>query len=263
MLDPLYFRHLESVKSQALKDNKDNFDASMILNENAKAELAWWIEHAPNGYVISHGEPDIVLTTDASSTGWGCTLGQKRTGGYWTKEEAQHHINYLELLAVFLAFQNFSESLMGKHVKVMIIIDNMTSLTDINHMGTSKSAIRNQLTKLVWLWCLARNIMLTAVHIPGVENVEDDHQSRLSNTSAEWSLNKNIFQDAINKLGVTPDVDLFASGMNYEIKPYVSFHLDPGAIAVNAFHMSWKQFQAYIFPSFCLISKILQKLQEE
>ena len=225
-------------------------------------ELAWWIEHSPNSYnVVSHGQPDIVLTTDASSTGWGCTLGQKRTGGYWTKEEAQHHINYLELLAVFLALQAFSASLMGQHVKVMI--DNMTAVTDINHMGTSKSPIRNELTKSIWLWCFERDIWLTAVHIPGVENVEADHQSRLSNTSAEWSLNKDIFQDAICRLGVTQNIDLFASRINYKIKPYVSFHPDPGAIAVNAFHMSWKQFQAYIFPPFCLISRILQKVQEE
>ena len=63
---------------------------------------------ALNGYnVTSHGEPDIVLTTDASSTGWGCTLGQKRTGGYWTREEAQHNISYLELLAVFWPFKLF------------------------------------------------------------------------------------------------------------------------------------------------------------
>ena len=262
VLGPLYFRHLEAVKSQALKDNKGNFDAFMSLNKEAEAELAWWIEHAPNSYnVVSHGEPEIVLTTDASSTGWGCTLGQNRSGGYWTKEEAQHHINYLELLAVFLALQAFSDSLTGKHVKVMI--DNMTALTDINHMGTSKSAIRNKLTKSVWLWCLERNIWLTAVHIPGVENVEADQQSRLSNTSAEWSLNKDIFQDAMCRLGVKPNIDLFASRINYQIKPYVSFHPDPGAIAVNAFHMSWKQFQAYIFPPFCLISRILQKVQEE
>ena len=65
----------------------------LILNGNAKAELAWWIEHAPNGCnIISHGEPDIVLTTDASSTGWGCTLGQNRTGGYWMREAQQHII---------------------------------------------------------------------------------------------------------------------------------------------------------------------------
>ena len=124
-------------------------------------------------------------------------------------------------------------------------------------MGTSKSAMQNELTKSLWLWCLERNIWLTAVHIPGVDNIEADQQSRLSNTSTEWSLNKHVFQDAICKLGVTPDIDLFASRINYQLKPYVSFHPDPGAIAVNAFHMSWKQFQAYIFPPFCLISRIL------
>ena len=262
MLGPLYFRHLETIKSQALKDNKGNFDASMSLNEKAKDELTWWINHAINSYnVVTHGEPDIVITTDASSTGWGCSLGQKRTGGHWTRDEAQHHINYLELLAVFLAIQTFSDSLIGKHVKVMI--DNMTALTDINHMGTSKSAMRNELTKSLWLWCLERNIWLTAVHIPWVDNIEADQQSRLSNTSTEWSLNKHVFQDAICRLGVTPDIDLFASRINYQLKPYVSFHPDPGAIAVNAFHMSWKHFQAYIFPPFCLISRILQKVQEE
>ncbi|CAB4010938.1 Transposon Tf2-6 poly, partial [Paramuricea clavata] len=230
MLGPLFFRHLEGVKSQALKVNKGNFDSLMTLNDEAREELTWWVNSAPDSYnVVSHGLPAIVLTTDASSTGWGCTLGETRTGGNWTKDEAQHHINYLELLAVFLALKTFANSLAGKHVKVMI--DNMTALSDINHMGTSKSDLRNALSKSMWLWCRARHIWLTAVHIPVVENVEADHQSRITNTSAEWSLNKQIFYDAISRLGVTPDIDLFASRINYQIEPYLSFHPDPGPIA--------------------------------
>jgi hypothetical protein len=183
------------------------------------------------------------------------------TGGNWTKDEAQHHINYLELLAVFLALKNFENSLAGKHVKV--IIDNMTALSDINHMGTSKSDLRNALSSSMWLWCRTRHIWLTAVHIHGVENVEADHQSRITNISAEWLLTKQIFYYAISRLGLTPDIDLLASRINYQIEPYVSFHSDPGAIAVNAFHMSRKSYQPYIFPPFCHISRILQKVQEE
>ena len=81
MLGPLYFLHLETIKSQALKDNKGNFDASMLLNEKAKDELTWWINHAINSYnVVTHGEPDIVVTTDASSTGWGCSLARRGRG---------------------------------------------------------------------------------------------------------------------------------------------------------------------------------------
>ena len=47
------------------------------------------------------------------------------------------------------------------------MIDNITALSDINHMGTSK--FRNALSKAMWLWCRTRHIWLTAVHIPGVE----------------------------------------------------------------------------------------------
>jgi hypothetical protein len=100
------------------------------------------------------------------------------------------------LLAVFLALKTFANSLAGKHVKVMI--DNITALSDINHIGTSKSDLPNALSKSMWLWCCTRHIWLTAVHIPGVENVEADHQSRITNSSAEWSLNKQIFYDAIS-----------------------------------------------------------------
>ena len=77
------------------------------------------------------------------------------------------------------------------------------------------------------------------------------------------TLNKPIFAAAISKLGVSPNVDLFASWLNFQIQPYVSFHPDPSGIAINAFHMSWKPYLSYIFPPFCLISRILQKIQEE
>ena len=99
-------RHQPSEKSGRGQQKVTAFDAFMSLNKEAEAELAGWIENAPNSYdVVSHGEPEIVLSTDASSTGWRCTLGQKGTGGYWIKEEAQHHINELELYAVFRALQ--------------------------------------------------------------------------------------------------------------------------------------------------------------
>ena len=127
--------------------------------------------------VISHGEPTIVLFTDASSTGVGCSLNDISTGGNWTAKEANNHINYLELLAIFLALQSFSLVIKGQHVKVMV--DNMTALSDLNHMGTSSSEERNDLPKEIWLWCTDQNIWLTAVHFPGMENVEADRQFRL------------------------------------------------------------------------------------
>ena len=37
---------------------------------------------------------------------------------------------------------------------------------------------------------------------------------------------------------VKPDIDLFASRINYKCKKYVSYQTDPGAYAVDAFHLT-------------------------
>jgi hypothetical protein len=263
MFGPLFFRHLERDKTCSLQQNHANFDAVVSLSHSSQQELSWWIENASDSYnAVSHGEPDITLTTDASLTGWGCVIGDdSRTRGLWTQEESLNHINYLELLAVYLSLKSFVNFVTGKHVKVLI--DNITALSDINHMGTSKSVARNELVKTIWLWCKEHSVWLTAVHIPGCDNVDADEQSRNSSTTTEWTLDSTIFNRAISKLNVNPNIDLFASRLNFRIKPFVSYKPDPEALAIDAFHMSWKPYLAYCFPPFCLITRILQKVVEE
>ena len=262
MYGPLYFRQLEREKTLALRYSKGDYDACMVVSDKAGSELLWWNTHLEASYnIISHGEPTVVMSTDASSTGWGCALHDTSTGGHWTAEEARNHINYLELQAIYLALKSFSSIINGQHVKVMV--DNMTALSDVNHMGTSSYEKRNDLAKEIWLWCAQRNIWLTAVHIPGVENVEADKQSRRSHSQLEWTLDRTIFRDCINAAKVEPNIDLFASRINHQLQPYVSWHPDPGAVAIDAFHLSWKQYVPYMFPPFSLISRVLQKIQQE
>ena len=55
-----------------------------------------------------HSEPDFVLFTDASLTGWGCSCETGRTGGHRDHTEAQSNINVLELKATLLALQSFA-----------------------------------------------------------------------------------------------------------------------------------------------------------
>ena len=83
------------------------------------------------------------MTTDASLIGWGYCLDTVTTGGNWTPEEAQHDINYLEILAVFFALKSFSNALSGKHIKRMV--DNTTAVSTINQTGTCHSWANNQL----------------------------------------------------------------------------------------------------------------------
>ena len=57
-----------------------------------------------------------------------------------------------------------------------------------------------------------------------------------------------------------PDVDLFASRLTRRIEAFVSWQPDPDAMATNAFSLNWGSFRGYIFPPFCLITRILHKL---
>ena len=165
------------------------------------------------------------------------------------------------MLAVFFALKSVRTLTHGKHVKVMV--DNTTTESTINHMGTSHSPKLNKLTKDIWDWCIEQHIWLTMARIPGCENDEADKESRTFRRCTEWCLKKTLFTDACAKLSVTPNIDLFASRINCQITPYVSYRADSAAFAINAFHMSWQHYLFYAFPPFSLITRVLQKIQEE
>ncbi len=50
---------------------------------------------------------NIIKKTDASKLGWGGIVQGQSTGGLWSVAEAAEHINYLEMLAVFLSLKSF------------------------------------------------------------------------------------------------------------------------------------------------------------
>ena len=71
------------------------------------------------------------LTTNASDEGWGAVYETKTTGGLWSSDEKRHHINYLELLAIFLGLKAFCSA--PSHMHISLKMDN------INHTGMSHS----------------------------------------------------------------------------------------------------------------------------
>ncbi len=76
-------------------------------------------------------------------------------------------------------------------------------------------------------------------------------------------LNKDIFNAVVSKLGFSPNIDLFASRLNYQVKPYVAYTPDPEAYAIDAFHWSWRMYKFYAFPPFCIIHQVLQKVKKD
>ncbi len=98
----------------------------MKLSDVSYADLHWWINSADSLYKpIALPHPDVTLFTDASNQGWGGVLSEQRSGGQGTTLEATHHINYLEMLAVFFALKAFHISWANMCVR----IDNMTAVS--------------------------------------------------------------------------------------------------------------------------------------
>ena len=257
----LFYRQLEIEKSVAFKVEKGNFDANMTLSDKARSDIHWWISNAHfSNKVINHGSIDLVRSTDASLLGWGAFLGQKTAGGRWSNVEKEHHINYLELKAVLLGLQSLCSSVSNSHVKVLT--DNTTAVAYIRNMGGTRSIECNEMAREIWLWCKEKQIWLSVSHIPGVDNVLADAASRVLDDTTEWELQEAIYAKITKRWGL-PDIDMFASRLNYQTLPYVAWGPDPQAIAADAFTLNWDSPLIYAFPPFSLIAPVLQKIQED
>ena len=261
---PLWYRSMERDKTRALKQNKGNFDSRVNFSEETRSEMRWWKKNIAASYNhidIDNSNPDLILFTDASLTGWGCSCELGRTGGQWNHAEAQSSINVLELKAALLSLQSFVREKFNIHVRLMM--DNTTAVACVSKMGTSHSDQCNTVTKEIWQFCIQRDIWVSAAYVPGKENVEADEESRKENQDTEWMLNSDILSDSLKLLGAKPEIDLFASRLNKQLPSYVSYKPDPTATAVNAFTLSWACKVVYCFPPFCVIPRVLQKISKD
>ena len=229
--------------------------------------LEWWtdIQNLLSGLPLFPVQEHCVITTDASSLGWGGVLdgipGSRRqmVQGQWTIPQQEWHINVKELMAVFLTLQHFR--LLIGNVRVLIRSDNSTTCAYINKKGGTRSRTLCQLAIQLWGWCLEQRVDLSAVHVPGVQNVLADSLSRWSIDQREWSLHGQVTNHLFRRWG-QPLVDLFATCHNCKVPTFCSLYPFPGALTQDAFSISWNVFTlTYAFPPMVLINRVLQKVR--
>ena len=97
---------------------------------------------ACNGRQLLEPKQRVYIESDASTIGWGTTLGKWETGGFWSEAEREMHINALELLRT----------------------DNSTAAAYISKMGGTRSKLLNSITKSLWVWCLERHLSPCRTH---------------------------------------------------------------------------------------------------
>ncbi|CAB4009008.1 Hypothetical predicted protein, partial [Paramuricea clavata] len=80
MYGPLHYHSIDMDKNEALKKSKGNCNSSMTLSSSSIEDLHWWAVSLPSAFNVVHSEYEIVIYTDASTTGWGGVLGDLSTG---------------------------------------------------------------------------------------------------------------------------------------------------------------------------------------
>ena len=257
---PLFYKRLETLKNKALKDNRGDYSAYTLLNQEARDDVNWWI-HNLDGFStpVIRQKPNVVVTSDASKQGWGAECDGVTTGGMWTSTESNLHINLLELKAALFALKAFCKN--QKHICILLRSDNSTTVAHINHKGSVKCEA-HKLIRELWLWCLDNDNFVVATFLPGALNKEADYQSRIDRHQIEWKLNEKVFDKIMRKFGPC-DVDLFASRVNNQLACYVSWEPDPYAWAIDSFTLDWSCCIGFIFPPFALILKVLQKIEHD
>ena len=193
--------------AQALNYNYQSYETAISLSRDCREELRWWDNHMVkwNGKAILKNGIDLTIDSDSSLFGWGATCQGQQTGSPWSKEECRMHINCLELLAATMAVQSFTKN--KTKLSVLVRIGNTTAVAYINNLGGTVSKELVTLTRDLWMWCLERNIHITAQYLPGKRNVMADAESWTMRDRSDWKLNVGIFQKIDHLFGPI-EVDL-------------------------------------------------------
>lgn len=254
----IYCKRLERAKWLALTVNNDDFESYMKITDYVKEDLTWWhINVLTGSNPIRTKKYKIVISSDASTSGWGAESNSIITRGFWNHDDKKCHINYLELLAAFFGLKCFASKF--SNCEILMRIDNTTAISYINKAGGVKFPHLSELARKIWQWCENRKIWIVASYIASKENVDADTASRDTNLDTEWELAGKYFRKIVKKFG-TCTIDLFASRINTKCKTFCSRYPDPEASVVDAFTISWEKEYFYAFPPFAVILPLLRKI---
>ncbi|XP_011883675.1 PREDICTED: uncharacterized protein LOC105570834 [Vollenhovia emeryi] len=256
----LYTKALERTKLRALAYSRDSYSATMDIQFYLTEDFQWWIRVFQTQNKLISSVPGWQLVKFSRTLlyrGGGASCGKLRTHGWWSAEEKTSHINLLEFRAAFYALQCFAPDL--RDCDVLLRIDNTTAIACINRFGSVQYPYLFAIARQIWTWCENRNLMVFASYIASIENTIADQESRVISADTEWSLSEDAFHRLSLEFGPF-DLDLFASIINAKCTAYVSWFPDPGAIAIDAFTLSWADTKFFAFPPFILLPRVLRKI---
>lgn len=254
----IHARYLQRNLNAIIRGSR-NFDLVGLISAESRSHLQWFAREFPTltGESFVRRTPSATLTTDASNEGWGAVFEGSRTGGRWSHEERELHINVKELKAILFGLLSFKNQIRVLEA-IRVETDNSTSLSYVARKGGVRSHELLSLAHKIWDLAYEWKIDLQPVHITGLMNVVADEESRVFREEDEWSLDPDVCEAMFKELGL-PEVDLFASRLNFKLNSYISWFPDPHSMSTNAFASNWEGLNAYAFPPFSLALRVAKK----
>ena len=241
-------------KLKSLNKNNWNFDAPAQMSRAAVRDVHWWLHTLPHTWApIKRPLPSVTIFCDACSYGYGGVCDGLMTQGHFRSDEKRQSINTKECLAVYYSVRAFADHCRGCHI--LVRSDSSTTVSNVSHMGSMSSPIRNKIMKDLWEFVYSIDAWITIRHLAGVQKSAADAASRLFDDSKEWTVPQRWFNKVNNHFGPL-DVDLFALSANHRLSWFISWYPDVGSLTVDALTVPWTQFGlSYAMPPISLVGR--------
>ena len=147
-----------------------------------------------------------MTNSDVNETERGATDEFNRTWVFWSENDKNYHIDYLEILAIKHGVMIYANIRKGwKHIRIKP--DNTTAIAYIDTVSESC----NYLLKPMWYYCINGKTWISAVHIPGKDNKTADYMCRLQSENTEWRSSSIIFHRIFEFFYCKPEIVFFVS----------------------------------------------------